>query len=291
MLLDLLDGALRDRAGALALDDLTFAQLHDGSRRVATRLRELGVERGDRVAIYSENGAAVVFAYLATLRLGAIAVPVNVLYRSSDLAQVLGDATPAVIVASPAVREFAAKASATTIVDAGELERWAQLPAIAPYVAAYAPPPDDAALIVYTSGTTGASKGAMLSHRNLAAIATQLLAAWRWQAQDTLLLTLPLFHVHGLVAGLTSSLCAGGRIVLRERFDARDVLERLSRGDVTLFFGVPTMYVRLLEALGETAAAPRARLYVSGSAALSADVFHAFQHRFGAEILERYGAT
>ena len=107
---------------------------------------------------------------------------------------------------------------------------------------------------------------------------------------DTLLLTLPLFHIHGLIAGLTASLCAGGRVVLRERFEAHDVLERLARDDVTMFFGVPTMYVRLLEAAGETKPPPL-RLYVSGSAALSADVHRAFEGRFGASILERYGAT
>jgi malonyl-CoA/methylmalonyl-CoA synthetase len=131
----------------------------------------------------------------------------------------------------------------------------------------------------------------MLSHRNVAAIASQLTSAWRWDARDTLLLTLPLFHVHGLIAGLTASLCAGGRVLLRERFDARETLNRLALGDVTMFFGVPTMYVRLLECIGPGEAPPPLRLYVSGSAALSADVHAAFERRFGATILERYGAT
>ncbi len=293
MLLDLFDGALADRAGALALDDRTFADLHAGARRVALRLYDRGVRAGDRVAIYCENRHGFVLAYLATLRLGAVAVPVNVLYRASDLAHVLRDARPAAIVRSTAVASFVDEANAgvATVVDVSDVESWATALDPPPYDTRERPQPDDAALIVYTSGTTGKSKGATLSHANVAAIAAQVTAAWRWQSSDTLLLTLPLFHVHGLIAGLTASLCAGGRIVLRERFDARDVLDRLSRGDVTMFFGVPTMYVRLLETLHEGAAPPLLRLYVSGSAALPADVHRAFEQRFGASILERYGAT
>ncbi len=293
MLLDLFDGALADRARARALDELTFADLHAGARRVAQGLHDRGVRAGDRVAVYCENRHGFVLAYLATLRLGAVTVPVNVLYRASDLAHVLRDARPAAIVRSAAVAPFVDEANAgrATVVDVADVESWAATSHAPPYHAGERPQPDDAALIVYTSGTTGRSKGATLSHANLAAIAVQVTAAWRWQPVDTLFLTLPLFHVHGLIAGLTASLCAGGRIVLRERFDARDALGRLARGDVTMFFGVPTMYVRLLEALGDGEAPPPLRLYVSGSAPLSADVHRTFEERFGASILERYGAT
>ncbi len=293
MLLDLLDGALADRAGALAVDDLTYTDLHAGARRVARRLHERGVRTGDRVAIYSENRLGFAFAYLAALRLGAIAVPMNVLYRANDLAHALSDARPAVIACSASVVPFAEQANSgnATVVDVADVESWARTSEIRPYDSTERPQPDDVALIVYTSGTTGTAKGAMLSHGNLAAIASQVIAAWRWQACDTLLLALPLFHVHGLIAGLTASLCAGGRVVLRERFDARDALERLGGGDVTMFFGVPTMYVRLLEALAGRRPPPPLRLYVSGSAALPAELHRAFAQRFGASILERYGAT
>lgn len=290
-LLDLLDGALHDRAAALALDEVTYRELHDGARRVAGRFVEAGVRAGDRVAIYSENRHAFAYAYLAALRLGAIAVPLNVLYRAGDLGHVLRDARPRLVVRSATVAQFVEAADFEgAICDAGQVETWARDAGLPMLEAPARPVRDDVALIVYTSGTTGRAKGAMLSHENVAAIAAQLASAWRWEARDTLLLTLPLFHIHGLIAGLTSSLCAGSRVVLRERFDAHDVFQRLAHGDVTMFFGVPTMYVRLLEAAAETPPPPL-RLYVCGSAALSADVHRAFERRFGASILERYGAT
>jgi malonyl-CoA/methylmalonyl-CoA synthetase len=291
MLLDLFDGALSDRAADLALDNLSFERLHDGANRVATRLAESGVRGGDRIAIYSENRLACVLSYVAALRLGAIAVPVNILYRSSDLSHLLRDAAPRVIVCSPAGAPCLAETGYGEVdtIAAAELERWSRDESIQPQRRRRRPEPDDIALIVYTSGTTGKAKGAMLSHRNLAAIASQLIAAWRWHPNDTLLLTLPLFHVHGLVAGLTTSLCAGSRVLLHERFDAAAVAARLARGDVTMFFGVPTMYVRLLQE--RDAAIPPLRLFVSGSAPLSASTHRAFEERFGAAILERYGAT
>jgi malonyl-CoA/methylmalonyl-CoA synthetase len=290
MLLDLFDGALRDRAEALALDHVSYSTLHAGAARVARRFSDIGVRPGDRVAIYSENRHAFVYAYLAALRLGAIVVPVNVLYRAGDLGHVLKDARPALVVCSATVAEFVGNAgTAGPVVAASDVEAWALDTDVHELAFSIRPQPDDVALIVYTSGTTGRAKGAMLSHANLAAIAAQLASAWRWEASDTLLLVLPLFHVHGLLAGLTSSLCAGGRVVLRERFDAGDVLARLQRGDITMFFGVPTTYVRLLEVDGDP---PQPlRLYVSGSAALPADVHSAFEERYGASILERYGAT
>jgi malonyl-CoA/methylmalonyl-CoA synthetase len=291
VLLDLLDGALADRAGALALDDLTYRQLHEGALRVARRFAERGVRPGDRVAIYCENRLGFVLAYLAALRLGAIAVPVNVLYRSDDLAQVLRDAMPCVVVCSPSGAPFVAGIpDAPGCLDAGDVEAWARDSGIAPLEAMLQVDSERIALLVYTSGTTGAAKGAMLSHRNLAAIVSQLIAAWRWRSDDTLLCALPLFHVHGLIAATTASLAAGGRMVLRERFDAGDVLDVLSTGVATIFFGVPTMYVRLLERAGGRTIPPL-RLFVSGSAALSAETHRAFEAAFGATILERYGAT
>jgi acyl-CoA synthetase (AMP-forming)/AMP-acid ligase II len=294
VLLDLFDGALSDRGRAKALDDLTYREVHDGALRVAARFAELGVRRGDRVAIYSENRHGFVYAYLAALRLGAIAVPANVLYRANDLAHVLGDSAPSLIVCSSASAPFLAEVeTGTRAIDMAEVETVARDAHVHPFAVQHRPNPEEPALIIYTSGTTGASKGAVLSHRSVAAIVSQLTAAWRWESGDVLLVTLPLFHVHGLIAALTSSLAVGGRVLLRERFDANDVLERLSRGDVTMFFGVPTMYVRLIERLRETGAPPPPplRLYVSGSAALSEQTHAEFASLFGASILERYGAT
>jgi malonyl-CoA/methylmalonyl-CoA synthetase len=290
MLLDLFDGALADRPDAPALCDLTLRQFHDGARRIARRFAEMGVREGERVAMYCENRLGFALAYVASLRLGAVAVPINPLYRSIEVSHVLGDCAPALVVYS---RDGARWLNESTgvkppAVDADEIEEWASDARIAP-LHCKRPLPEDVALVIYTSGTTGRAKGAMLSHRNLAAIAAQLIAAWRWHPDDTLLLTLPLFHVHGLVAGLSTSLCAGSRVVLHERFDAASVVERLARGDVSMFFGVPTMYVRLLECA--QAKIGHLRLFVCGSAALPERVHREFARRFGVAVLERYGAT
>jgi malonyl-CoA/methylmalonyl-CoA synthetase len=176
-------------------------------------------------------------------------------------------------------------------IDLADVEAWARDALVAPLAN---PPPisaDDVAILIYTSGTTGRSKGAMLTHGNLGAIGDQLTQAWRWTSADTLLLTLPLFHVHGLGAGLNGTLVAGGRVLLRERFDAPSVVAALANGEATMFFGVPTMYVRILEHAGAGVRFDHVRLFVSGSAALPATVHEEFARRFGVSILERYGAT
>ncbi|MHB8141712.1 MAG: class I adenylate-forming enzyme family protein, partial [Vulcanimicrobiaceae bacterium] len=224
MIVDLWDGALADRAEALALNEITYRRLHLGARRVAARLQTLGLAAGDRICIYSENRLGFVYAFLAALRLGAIAVPANVLYRRNDLAHLLRDARPAIVIVSPSVVAELTQAQVhCRSVDISQIEAWADDETIQP-IPVLSRQADEIALIVYTSGTTGRSKGAMLSHGALAAIAAQLISAWRWQADDTLLLSLPLFHIHGLVAGLTCALAAGARTVLHERFDAQRVL-------------------------------------------------------------------
>jgi len=288
-LLDYFDASLAERPDALAVNDVTYRGLAAGALRVAAHLRERGLGRGDRIALYSENRLAFVYAYLAALRIGAIVVPINVLYRAAELEHVLADADARLVMTSAATREHVAALGAYEQLDASEIE--ARSNSQGPVPTAPWPPPgvDDDALIIYTSGTTGRSKGAAITHGNLGAIAMQLVVAWRWTANDTLYVALPLFHIHGLGAGLSGSLLAGGRFLFDERFDAKRTLETLRRDDVTMFFGVPTMYVRLLEAFAEPP--PRLRLCVSGSAALAADVFDAFARRFGIEILERYGAT
>ncbi len=280
------DAALA-RGSSLALDELRYVDLWQQAGRVAHALASRGVRRGERVAIYSENRLGFVLAYLAVLRLGAIAVPTNVLYRATDLGNILSDAEPRLVVGSAQTRPFVPVDM--PFVDAADVEAWALDAANdddPPIVVA----PDDVAIIIYTSGTTGRAKGAMISHGNLSAIARQIGAAWRWTPDDTLLLTLPLFHVHGLGAGLNGTLASGAHAILRERFEANDVGTLLRSGGVTMFFGVPTMYVRLIEKLaGQTFTG--VRLFVSGSAALPADVHRAFEERFGASILERYGST
>jgi len=288
-ILDLLDAARYDRGDAAAVGDVTYDALVARAARVATGFAALGVERGDRIAIYSENRQGFVDAYLGALRLGAIVVPTNVLYRSADLGHVLRDAAAKLVVASAAQRAHVTMLDdPPPIVDIASIEAWAdgdgaQHPGVRIRE-------DEIAVVVYTSGTTGRSKGAMLHHGAIAAIATQVASAWRWTCADTLYIALPLFHVHGLCAALNGNIAAGGRIIIDARFDAMRTLDILRRDDVSMFFGVPTMYVRLLETLC-TAPAPSLRLCISGSAPLAAATFETFRKRFGIEILERYGAT
>ena len=290
-ILDAIDAHAAARPEALALDGDSYAELRDASMRVAAKLREAGLRPGDRLAIYAENRPGFVYAYLGGLRAGAIVVTVNVLYRTSDLEHILSDATPAVVAVSAASAQYVPPQDGRAVVGLDDVERWASDASIAPLTAAPAVAPDDVAILIYTSGTTGRSKGAMLTHGNLGAIADSLVEAWRWTAGDTLLLTLPLFHVHGLGAGLNGTLVAGARVLLRERFDAPAVVAALAAGEATMFFGVPTMYVRILEQAAPETRFDRMRLFVSGSAALPASVHEAFADRFGVSILERYGST
>jgi malonyl-CoA/methylmalonyl-CoA synthetase len=288
-LADLFDATLRDRSTSLAVDDVSHGDLHAGALGVAALLAQRGVARGDRVGIYCENRLGFVYAYLAALRLGAIVVPINVLYRAAELEHVLRDARIELVVSSAQTQPHLEGFGVASI-DASAIEARASETRAPDASLDAKPEPGDIAAILYTSGTTGRSKGAMLTHGNLATTAMQLVTAWRWSECDTLAVALPLFHTHGLSAALNGTLTAGSRLILQPRFDATAMLAILGRDDVTMFFGVPTMYVRLLEALGD-GPPPALRLCVSGSAALAPDVHDAFAARFGIDVLERYGAT
>jgi malonyl-CoA/methylmalonyl-CoA synthetase len=290
-MLESLDAHAAERPMALALDDFSYAALRDASLRVAAKLREKGLRPGDRLAIYAENRPGFIYAYLGGLRAGAIVVTVNVLYRTSDLEHILSDATPSVVCVSAQSAQYVSPQDGRTVLDLADIEAWAHDASIVPPADPPAIDAGDGAILIYTSGTTGRSKGALLTHGNLAAIASALVEAWHWSANDTLLLTLPLFHVHGLGAGLNGTLVAGARVLLRERFDATAVVEALTNGDATMFFGVPTMYVRILEQARDGVRFDGVRLFVSGSAALPASVHEEFGRRFGVSILERYGST
>jgi malonyl-CoA/methylmalonyl-CoA synthetase len=191
--------------------------------------------------------------------------------------------------------EASAGPNAAAVVATAGMPEAADVPGAAESPATPAPGGDDLAVLLYTSGTTGTSKGAMISHNNVLATVTGLLAAWNWRAGDVLLLALPLFHVHGLVVGLDCALAAGATVELRRRFDAAAVAGELASGAVTLFFGVPTVYVRLVEEMRRRGAEPAAysgvRLFCSGSAPLAPETFAAFRELAGQAILERYGMT
>ncbi len=286
--IDVVARVVAERGAAPAVDELSYAELWLQTGRVANKLAAQGIAPGDRVAIYSENRRGFVLAYLALLRLGVIAVPTNVLYRAADLGNILEDAKPKLVVGSDQTRVHVPESM--PFVNAADVEAWATDASISGERQNARVEPDDTAIIIYTSGTTGRAKGAMITHGNLAAIGAQLGSAWRWTTADTLLVMLPLFHVHGLCAGLNGTLANGAHVLIRERFDVNEAATLLQSGELTMFFGVPTMYVRFIEKIAPQTFA-HIRLFVSGSAALPADVHQAFEEKFGVSILERYGST
>ncbi|MDQ3935221.1 MAG: AMP-binding protein [Actinomycetota bacterium] len=265
---------------------VSAAELEEATRRIAGRLRAAGLEPGDRMLFSAETSLDLVIAHVAALRSGIVAVPANTAYREREIAHVVTDARPkAALVDDPDRARWIREAGPETAVLAPEVD----LPDGEPG-ALDAAAPGDPALIGYTSGTTGTPKGAVLSHANLLAGSESVRLAWRWTAQDRLVLALPLFHIHGLGVGLHGTLLAGGSAVLLPRFDVDAVLDAAAEHEGTLFFGVPTMYHRL-------AASPRVnelarlRLCVSGSAALPAELHKTLAERGGQQVLERYGMT
>ncbi|HSL23549.1 MAG TPA: acyl-CoA synthetase [Vicinamibacterales bacterium] len=286
-------GALTDRRDAPALEwkerVLTFGEVDARAHRMARALARRGLARGDRLAVWLANRPELIDLYLACARLGVIFVPINVLYRERELDHILRDSTPRALVA--AGPPPAAGSIETWNVDALATEAGGQ--SAEPLLTSARPDGRTPAALIYTSGTTGPAKGAVLTGRNFAANALRLLEAWGVTSADRLLLALPLFHVHGLGNGLHCWLAAGARMRLLERFDHATAADTFLDFQPTLFFGVPTMYVRLLELDHVVARAigARMRLFVSGSAALPAHVFEAFRQRFGHAVLERYGMT
>ncbi len=266
-----------------------------------------GLRPGDRVACWLGNRPELVVLHLALLRLGAVLVPLNLAYRRREIGHILADAAPRLLVAETAQRELLAEVDAA---DRATLEAVLSVEDLAGGLLAggiaaadetaaggtgraVALGGDQLAMLLYTSGTTGPSKGAMLSHNNLLATVTGLLAAWAWRADDRLLLTLPLFHVHGLVVGLDCALAAGATVELRRRFDAAAVVDELEGGVATLFFGVPTLYVRLVGELARRGAARRAGS-VAGAApenAGHADAAHGGGAETGSAHLDGGGAA
>lgn len=266
-LMDLFDGSLVGRAGNDGLEfggrTYTFAEIDLLSRQVAGALVECGVGLGDRVCAYLPNSVELIALYLACVRLGVIYVPVNILYRERELEHIVRDAEPKLFLESVPVGD----------IWSGRVELDEGSPAA----------------LVYTSGTTGASKGAVLTHGNLLANTSNIVSAWEISASDRFLLALPLFHVHGLGNGLHAWLATGCRMRLLERFDHTRAAGEFLDFRPTLFFGVPAIYVRMLDFPVEIAR--DMRLFVSGSAPLPAQVLEEFEQKFGHRILERYGMS
>jgi malonyl-CoA/methylmalonyl-CoA synthetase len=268
---------------------LTGAELDERTGAAATALRAAGARPGARFAVCARTSAAFLVAYVAALRAGLVVVPINADYTEPEIARIIDDARPVVAVAEGAEpRSWMKRASGSETVVTGidllELPPRGASPD--PIDAAI---PADPAVMLYTSGTTGRPKGAQLTHGNILSGANAVALAWRWTAEDRLLLTLPLFHMHGLGVGVGGTLATGAQLVLRPGFDAGDVVEQAGDG-VTMFFGVPAIYQRL-RAAGATGALRGLRLLVSGSAPLPAALSEQVAAATGQFPLERYGMT
>src|SRR5581483_11667057 len=267
--------------------------------QMARALTDAGLSAGDRVAVQVEKCPDFLALYLWCLRAGTPLVPINPSCTVAEVAYYVRDSGTALLLGAPeriaaleaASREAGARRVETLDVD-GTSGTFQQRAAAAPpdFESVAVSGADPLAAILYTSGTTGAPKGAMLTHANLIANTEALHEAWGWRADDVLLHALPLFHVHGLFVAATAALGAGATMLFLPRFDPSQVIELLPRA--TLFMGVPTMYHRLAADAGLTpAVCESVRLFVSGSAPLSVADFNAFRQRTGHTILERYGLT
>jgi malonyl-CoA/methylmalonyl-CoA synthetase len=274
---------------------LSYADVLDRAGRMATVLRDLGAAPATRVMVQVDKSADAVALYLAVLQTGAVYVPLNPAYTPTELRFFTTDAAPAVFIARP---EAAARAPVPVAPDTalltlgtagtGSLAEAAR--SVEPLSASSPRTGDQVTAMLYTSGTTGRSKGAMLTSDNLVANAESLFSAWGWRTDDVLLHLLPIFHTHGLFVALGLAMMGGSTVEFHDRFDVDATLAALPR--VSVMMGVPTYYHRLLASneLDETDLRAM-RLFTSGSAPLSALVHTEFEHRTGQRILERYGMT
>ena len=277
---------------------VSYAQLREQTARYAAALLALGVRPGERVAVQVEKSPDAVLLYLACLRMGTVFVPINVANSLQEVEYFLQDSQPRLAVVRPQAHAqlapLARRAGVEHLETLGtaadgtlaELARQAVPAADLPP----APPAGSLAALVYTSGTTGRSKGAMLTRGNLASNAAVLARVWHFSGTDTVLHTLPLFHVHGLFTAINTVLASGAAVLLLPKFEAGTVLRHLR--EVTVLMGVPTHYTRLLKEAGlDRQSCAHVRLFISGSAPLLPEAHREFFARTGHAILERYGMT
>ncbi len=287
----------------------TWDDLDRATARLANLFTNLELKPGARVALHVDKSVEAAMLYLAVLRAGLVALPLNNAYRAEELAYFIANAEPALVVCAernfPWVSKLAFQAGVRHVFSLDDDRRGSLLDRAALMPDTHEPVPraeGDLAAIVYTSGTTGRSKGAMLTHGNLLSNARVLHTAWGWRdgthasagdpdrGRDVLIHALPIFHVHGLFVALHGALLAGARMLWFHRFDPAATIARLPEASV--FMGVPTLYVRMLGLSSLTpAACARMRLFVSGSAPLLADTFATWRERTGHTILERYGMS
>lgn len=294
--------ASADRLGAVFLEHgltgevLKYRDFWQGAEQMAAALTDLGVEPGDRVAVQTPKTVAMLQLYVGTVLAGGVFLPLNTAYTPAEVEYFLTDARPRVFVCDPAKRDaltqIAGKAGVSALLtlasdESGTLTqaRDAQTPGF------QAVPRDasDLAAILYTSGTTGRSKGAMLTHRALASNSLTLRDYWQFTDKDVLIHALPIFHTHGLFVATNVTLMAGGSCIFLPGFDAAKIIELMPRA--TSLMGVPTFYTRLLDQPELADASRNMRLFVSGSAPLLAETHDRWRETTGHAILERYGMT
>jgi malonyl-CoA/methylmalonyl-CoA synthetase len=298
-LADLLDRRLAREKAAFTCDDgrrFSGESFWNLSGRLANWLRSAGIKPGDRVALHVEKSVEALALFWACVRGGYIYLPLNSAYTLAEVSYFVGDAEPRVLVCMPREHsDFARRFGDAGILvlslgDAGDGNLIEAIEPISGDHVDHVSEWDDVAAILYTSGTTGKSKGAMLTHGNLASNALALIDAWRFTNRDVLIHALPVFHTHGLFVATNTVLLSGGSMLFRRKFDAADVLSLMP--SATVLMGVPTFYTRLLQHDGLTHDCCRnTRLFVSGSAPLLAETHRAFAQRTGHAILERYGMT
>ncbi len=279
----------------------TYRDVAEVSARFANALRELGVVPGDRVAVQVEKSIEALMLYLGTVRAGAVFLPLNTAYTAAEIDYFLGDAEPRVFVCDPARASEMAPIAAKTGAKLETLGVWSpgaqsagtlsdRALAAATTFETVARSQDDLAAILYTSGTTGRSKGAMLTHENLVSNAHALIETWRFTSSDVLLHALPIFHTHGLFVATNVMLVSGGSMHFLPKFDLDVVFKVLP--NVTTMMGVPTFYTRMLQDPRLTVDATKhIRVFISGSAPLLAETHREWKARTGHAILERYGMT
>ena len=278
--------------------ELSYGALRAQTAQLARALVKAGLQPGDRVAVQVEKSATAVLLYLATLRAGGVHVPLNSAYTLHEMEYFLDDAAPRIVVCAPEKRRemvplaerFGGATLLTLGADAGSGTLVAAASTEPAEFADVERGAADPAAILYTSGTTGRSKGAVLTHGNLLSNARTLAQLWRFVPADVLVHALPIFHIHGLFVAINTVLAARASLILQPRFDPAAVLAALR--EATVLMGVPTFYTRLLQEPGlDRAACARMRLFVSGSAPLLAETHHQWRERTGHAILERYGMS
>jgi malonyl-CoA/methylmalonyl-CoA synthetase len=287
-------------AVAVETDDglaYSWRDLERATAMLANLLQSLKIPEGSRIAVQVEKSVEAMLLYLATLRAGYVFLPLNTAYQKAEIEYFVGNAEPAVVVCTPKnfgwVSKIAFQAGTRHVFTLGDDRTGSLLERAAHCSDRHTPArkaADDLAAILYTSGTTGRSKGAMLTHGNMLSNAQVLKDYWGWQDGDVLIHALPIFHVHGLFVAIHGALLNGSKMIWLGRFDPRLVIQKMREG--TVFMGVPTLYVRMLgEPSLDMQAAKHMRLFISGSAPLLIETFNDWKARTGHTILERYGMS